>query len=110
VLRRAQRKREARETLQQAAELFAEIGTPRWEQRARAEAARIGSRAAPRGRLTTMEEKIAELAAAGHTNAEIAAELHVSPRTVQWNLSKVYKKLSVRSRTELAAARLQRPG
>jgi DNA-binding CsgD family transcriptional regulator len=109
VLRRAQRKSQARETLEQAAALFAAIRTPRWEQRARAEAARIGGRTAPRGLLTAMEEKIADLAAAGRTNAEIGDELHVSPRTVQWNLSKIYKKLGVRSRTELAAARLQPP-
>ena len=40
----------------------------------------------------------------GRTNREVAATLHLSPRTVEWNLSKVYRKLDVRSRTELAVA------
>ena len=62
-----------------------------------------------RGALTETEAQIAELAAAGRTNAEIAAELTVSPKTVKWNLSKVYAKLGLRSRTELAAALTSHP-
>ena len=53
--------------------------------------------------MTPTELRIAELVAAGRSNAEVAKELVVSPRTVEWNLSKVYRKLGVRSRAELTA-------
>jgi DNA-binding NarL/FixJ family response regulator len=53
-----------------------------------------------------MERRIAVLVREGHSNKQIAAALQLSPKTVEWNLSKVYAKLGVRSRTELAA----RPG
>jgi len=53
--------------------------------------------------LTPTEARIAELVAAGRSNAEVARELFISPKTVEWNLSKIYKKLHVRSRSELAA-------
>jgi DNA-binding NarL/FixJ family response regulator len=56
-----------------------------------------------RDALTTSERRIAELAAIGRQNGEIAAELSLSPRTVEWHLSRIYRKLGVRSRTELAA-------
>ncbi len=72
--------------------------------------ARIGGRRGPSsGALTATESAIAELVAAGRTNDEVAVALSLSPRTVQWNLSKIYRKLGVRSRTELAAARAARP-
>jgi DNA-binding CsgD family transcriptional regulator len=53
--------------------------------------------------LTDTERQIAECVAAGSTNAEAARILSMSPKTVEWNLSKIYKKLQVRSRAELAA-------
>jgi DNA-binding CsgD family transcriptional regulator len=59
--------------------------------------------------LTPTEERVAVLVAAGRTYREVADELFISPRTVQWNLSKIYRKLGVRSRGELAA-RLARQG
>ena len=52
--------------------------------------------------LTATEQRIAELVAAGKTNREVAAELFVSPKTVEANLSRIYRKLDLRSRTELA--------
>jgi DNA-binding CsgD family transcriptional regulator len=110
VERRAQRKRAARETLEQALDAFDQLGAPLWSAKAKGELGRIGGRRAPsRGALTETEAQIAELAAAGRTNAEIAAELVISPKTVKWNLSKVYGKLGVRSRTELAVALASRP-
>jgi DNA-binding CsgD family transcriptional regulator len=110
VERRAQRKRAARETLEQSLDSFNVLGAPLWAAKARSELGRIGGRRAPsRGSLSETEAQIAELAAAGRTNAEIAAELVISPKTVKWNLSKVYGKLGVRSRTELAAALASRP-
>ncbi len=108
--RRAQHKRAAREALEQALESFERLGAPLWAVKAQAELGRIGGRRAPtRGALSETEAQIAELAAAGRTNAEIAARLVMSPKTVKWNLSKVYRKLGVRSRTELAAALASRP-
>ena len=71
--------------------------------RARSEAARLaGRRPGNRDELTQTERRIAELAAAGHSNREIAGELFVSERTVEANLTRAYRKLGVRSRTELA--------
>jgi DNA-binding NarL/FixJ family response regulator len=53
--------------------------------------------------LTATEQRIADLVAAGLSNTEVAHELFISPKTVEWNLSKIYKKLHVRSRAALAA-------
>ena len=73
-------------------------------ERARAELTRIGGRApATPGVLTPTEERVAALVAAGGTYREVADALFISPKTVQWNLSKIYRKLGVRSRAELAA-------
>ncbi len=102
--RHSNHKRAARETLEQALDVFERLGAPLWEAKTRSELGRIGGRRAPaRGALSESEARIAELAAAGLTNEEIAARLVLSPKTVKWNLSKVYRKLGVRSRTELAA-------
>ena len=71
-----------------------------------AEIARIGGRAAAAGdELSETERRIAELVAQGRSNKEVAAALSLSPKTVEWNLSKVYAKLGVRSRAELASRR-----
>jgi DNA-binding NarL/FixJ family response regulator len=104
ALRRAGRKRAARETLERSVRGFDTIGARVWAERARRELGRIGGRPAPAGnRLSATEASITELVRLGRTNREIAAELHLSPKTVEWNLSKIYRKLGVRSRTELAA-------
>jgi DNA-binding NarL/FixJ family response regulator len=50
-----------------------------------------------------MEQRIVELVSAGRKTREVAAELHVSAKTVEWNLTRIYRKLGIRSRTELAA-------
>ena len=68
--------------------------------RANAELSRVGGRAADDG-LTPTERQIAELIAAGRTYKEVADALFISPKTVQWNLSKVYKKLGITSRAQL---------
>ena len=65
--------------------------------------ARIGGRTASDSELSETERHIVELVVAGRKNREVAAELSLSPNTVAWNLSKIYRKLGVRSRTELAA-------
>jgi len=99
--RRRGERRAARETLQRAESTFDGIGATIWAERTRAEARRIGVRRAPT-HLTDNERRVAELAAGGLTNREIAARLFISRRTVEANLSRAYSKLGVRTRTELA--------
>jgi DNA-binding CsgD family transcriptional regulator len=100
--RRARDRRGSRESLEQALALFEKLGAAIWAQRARTELARIPGRAPAEGQLTVAEQRVARLVAAGHTNKEVAAELVVTVRTVESTLTKVYAKLGVRSRTELA--------
>jgi len=103
IHRRAKRKRLARESLGRARDAFVELGARLWVERAEAELARIGGRPSTPFELTETERTIASLVARGHTNQEVADALFVSPSTVQANLKRVYQKLGVRSRTELAA-------
>ena len=103
--RRRRRKSAAREALEQAVGIFDAAGAEIWAQRARSELGRIGGRrAAPADGLSATEAAIADRVAVGQTNREIGEALHLSARTVEWNLSRVYRKLGVRSRTELALA------
>lgn len=104
VQRRSRKKRPARESLQRALEIFDELGARLWSERARAELARIGGRAPSEIGLTATEKRVAELIAAGGTYQEVGDALFISPKTVQWNLSKIYRKLSIRSRAQLVAA------
>jgi DNA-binding CsgD family transcriptional regulator len=103
VQRRAKRKREARDTLTQALEIFEGLGAAAWADRTRAELARIGGRAPSSVDLTPTEARVAELVAAGSTNREAADALFVSVHTVEANLKRIYRKLGIRSRTELAS-------
>jgi DNA-binding CsgD family transcriptional regulator/xanthine/CO dehydrogenase XdhC/CoxF family maturation factor len=103
VQRRAKLKRPARETLQRAEAIFKNLGAPLWLDRTRTELSRIGGRRpVSNGTLTATEQRVAELAAAGRTNKQIARDLYISERTVEANLTKVYRKLGLNSRTELA--------
>ncbi|MFC0528977.1 AAA family ATPase [Phytohabitans kaempferiae] len=102
--RRARRKREAKVALDGAAAEFAAIGAAAFEARARAELARIGGRPAAPTELTPTEERVARLAAQGRTNRAIADELFISPKTVEANLARVYRKLGIATRAELGAA------
>jgi DNA-binding CsgD family transcriptional regulator len=102
VQRRANRRRAARETLQAALTSFETLGSPLWAERTRAELARIGGRAPAGDVLTPSERRIATLVAEGKTNKEVAAALVVAERTVESALTQIYRKLDVRSRTELA--------
>jgi DNA-binding CsgD family transcriptional regulator len=105
VQRRAKRRREARDTLTEALEVFDGLGAASWADKARAELARIGGRApAPSSlALTPTEGRVAALVAAGGTNREVADALFVSVHTVEANLKRIYRKLGIRSRTELAS-------
>ena len=100
--RRAKRRRAARETLERALAVFEELPAPLWAEKTRAELARIGGRVASRGELTEGEQRIAALVAEGRSNREVAAALFLTEHSVETALSRVYRKLGVRSRTELA--------
>ena len=103
VQRRARQKLAARQTLERALEIFERLGARLWAEETCAQLRQISGRPTRSGALTAMEESVAELVAAGHSNVEVARLLFISPKTVEWNLSKIYKKLHVRSRAELAA-------
>jgi DNA-binding CsgD family transcriptional regulator len=100
--RRAKQRGAARLTLDEALAIFKRLGAPLWAEKARAELQRIGGRVASRGELTEAESRIAALVAEGRTNREVAAALFVTEHTVEGALTRVYRKLDIRSRTELA--------
>jgi len=98
--RKARQRKNAATTLEEAAATFRGLSAPRWQALAEAQRARL----AP-GRdntLTPAERRIAELAAAGHSNPEIAATLYISIKTVEANLTRIYRKLGARSRVDVA--------
>ncbi|MEU5946607.1 AAA family ATPase [Micromonospora sp. NPDC047465] len=102
--RRVRRRREAREALVAAAAEFEALGAAALAARARAEAGRTGGRPPAPRQLTGTEREVARLAAAGRTNRVIADTLFISPKTVEANLARIYRKLGVASRAELGAA------
>jgi len=102
VLRRAGHRRESRLELTGALKAFERLGTPIYAARALAELGRLGGRAGGHLALTVTERRVAELVGAGRTNTEVAAALFVGVRTVESHLGRIYRKLGLRSRTELA--------
>jgi DNA-binding CsgD family transcriptional regulator/tetratricopeptide (TPR) repeat protein len=101
VERRRRRKAAAADHLRRAAGLFDQMGAALWAERARAELGRVGLRPpAPTG-LTASERRVAELIASGRTNREVAAQLFMSPKTVEAKLARIYRKLGVHSRAQL---------
>ena len=108
-LRRQRRRHDARDQLRQAFAMFDEMGMTAFAGRARAELRATGERASPRspgtpGVLTAQEAQIARLAAERLSNREIAGRLFISASTVEYHLHKVFRKLDVTSRVELARA------
>jgi len=107
-LRRMRRRRDSRDQLSTALDMFVSMGAQAFAERARVELMATGEHV--RGRaadtdmdvLTPQEARIARLAGDGASNAEIAAEMFISPRTVEYHLSKVFRKVGVSSRTQLA--------
>jgi ATP/maltotriose-dependent transcriptional regulator MalT len=109
-LRRERRRRDAREQLRTAHELFASMGTEAFVERAARELLATGERARKRtvetsGQLTAQETQIGRLARAGLSNSEIGARLFISPRTVEYHLHKVFTKLDISSRNQLDPVR-----
>jgi len=102
--RRARRRALAREQLTVAAADFERVGARLLAERAHAELARIGGRQVSTTELTEGERRVAELAATGATNQEIADLLYLSPKTVEATLSRAFRKLGVSRRTELVRA------
>ena len=109
-LRRDRRRRDARDQLGRAHEIFTRLGTAAFAERARIELRATGGHArtqtirAP-DTLTAQEALIARLAGDGASNPQIAAQLFISPATVAYHLRKVFTKLGVSSRSQLAPAR-----
>ena len=108
-LRRDGQRVDAREQLRTAYDLFTMMGMEAPAERARRELLATGEKARKRSaderaELTPQEVQIVRLAADGHTNAEIAAQLFLSVRTVEWHLRKVFTKLGISSRRELRTA------
>src|SRR5215471_7999333 len=101
--RRFKKRAAARHSLERARLGFEQLECPGWAQAAAAELDRVsGRRAAPGGGLTPGEQRVAELAAAGLSNKQIAEQLYLSAGTVGVQLSRAYAKLGVRSRAQLA--------
>jgi DNA-binding NarL/FixJ family response regulator len=99
--RRQRQKQTAAAILKEALQVFEELGTPLWAERTRAELERTNVGPTRDLNLTPSERQVAELAASGLTNRDVAAKLFVSPKTVEANLAQVYRKLGIRSRAEL---------
>jgi DNA-binding CsgD family transcriptional regulator len=108
VERRARRRGDAKRSFEQALEIFERAGARLWAERARAELDRVGLRRTSRDELTEGERRVAELAAKGLTNREVAAALYLSPKTVDANLTRIYRKLGIKSRAELGARMAER--
>lgn len=98
--RRLRQQDAATATLREALGTFEMLGTPLWAERARVELARTNVGAAGTD-LTQSERQVAELAASGMHNRDIAAALFISPKTVEVKMTRVYRKLGIRSRAEL---------
>ena len=106
-LRRERRRLDARDELRMAHDFFSDRGMAAFAERARVELQATGERSRKRtvdtvDQLTSQEAQISRLAAQGHTNREIAAQLFISPSTVEYHLRKVFRKLDVKSRIQLA--------
>ena len=103
IRRRRRRRRAAKAALDEALAIFEQVGSPPWVEQASAELACLGLEPGSGEHLTPSEERVARLAASGLTNAAVAAMLLVSPKTVEAQLARAYRKLGIHSRAQLGA-------
>lgn len=101
VQRRRRRKRASAEAFERALTIFDDMGARMWSERVRGELERGPARASSDTGLSPSERRVAEFAAEGHTNREVAQALCIHPKTVEAHLSRVYRKLGIGSRAEL---------
>jgi DNA-binding NarL/FixJ family response regulator len=101
--RRRKEKRLADETLHAALAIFEDLGATVWADRARQELGRVGRRPHAPTELTATEHQVADLAARGLSNRQIAEQAFLAPKTVGNVLERVYLKLGIHSRAELGA-------
>jgi DNA-binding CsgD family transcriptional regulator len=109
LYRRSRQRSSAATILSAATTAFEELGAPLWATRARAELTRTTAVHGDGRHLTAAERRVADCAATGLSNKDIAAELFLSAKTVEATLTRVYRKLGVRSRTGLVTALTERP-
>lgn len=103
ISRRRRQKLAAREFLERALVIFDAAGAVLWAERGRGELERVGLRRAAPDQLTETERRVAKLAASGLTNREVSGQLFMSPKTVEANLARAYRKLGIHSRAELGS-------
>jgi DNA-binding CsgD family transcriptional regulator len=101
-VRRARQPTLAFDALGEASTIFTAIGAGAWRALADAETARLGRRRARDDSLTPTEEEVVRLAAGGSTNSQMATAMHVSPKTIEAHLIRIYRKLGIRSRPSRA--------
>ncbi len=99
--RRQRHNQAASAALTEALQTFEQLGTPLWAERTRTELGRANVGPHRDATLTPSEQRVAELAASGMTNRDVAAALFISPKTVEANLSRIYRKLGINSRAAL---------
>lgn len=104
VLRRAGRRAQAKRVLTEAVDVFEQTGTLAWAERAEAELSRLGGKRTGPGQLTPTETLVADLAISGLSNQEISERAFLTVKAVEANLTRVYRKLGIRSRGGLARA------
>ena len=103
IHRRRRQKRAANDSLEAARVIFEELGAPLWVRKAEAEIGRVGLRPRAPAVLTPSEQRVAELAASGLTTRQVAEAAFLTPKSVEGVLTRVYRKLGIRSRAELGA-------
>jgi DNA-binding NarL/FixJ family response regulator len=99
--RRQRQKERARATLREALQSFEAMGAPLWAGRVQSELTRAEVVPTHDRSLTPSERRVAELAASGMTNKDVATALFISPKTVEANLVRIYRKLGIKTRAEL---------